>query len=166
MHVSERSESPYEPSPLQQHTKAPRVRVSVWIVGSVTLVCTLWTVILFVSRPDIERFLSQTIPGRHMPDAFDHLNDAVPIFFIFLTASLVVSLRLTLRQLYSLFIPLIAGPAMCVVGWYLTENFDDPNWFHLFAFATIGMLVSCLVTSVLAGMSKNPTEPRIAPKLR
>jgi RsiW-degrading membrane proteinase PrsW (M82 family) len=101
-----------------------------------------------------------------MTDAFDRLNDAVPIFFIFLTASLVVSLRLTMRQLYSLFMPLIAGPAICVVGWYLTEDFDDPNWFQLCALATIGMLVSCLVTALLAGMANNPTEPRIAPKLR
>lgn len=91
-----------------------------------------------------------------MPDAFDGLNDSVPTFFIFLTVSLVVSLRITLRQLYSLYIPLIAGPAMCVVGWYLTENLNDPNWFHLFALTTIGRLVSCLVTSVLAGISKNP----------
>lgn len=94
-----------------------------------------------------------------MPDAFDHLNDAVPIFFIFLSVSLFVSLRLIVRHLYSLFIPLIAGPAMCVVGWYSTENFDDPNWSQLFALLTIGMLVSCLVTGVLAGMSENPTEP-------
>ena len=162
MQASKPSESPYEPTPLQQHA---RVRVSVWLLGAVTLACTIWTVFLFVSRPDIERFLNQTIPGSHMPDAFDRLNDSVPIFFIFLTASLVVSLRLTMRQLYSLFTPLIAGPAMCVVGWFLTENFDDPNWFHLFALATVGMLVSCLVTSVLAGLSNNPTEPRIAPKL-
>lgn len=156
LQVPEQSESPHESSPLQQGLQTPRVNVGVWILGSFTLVCAIWTVILLVSRPDIERFLSQTIPGRHMPDAFDRLNDAVPIFCIFLTASLVVSIRLTMRQLYSLFIPLIAGPTMCVTGWYLTENFDDPNWFQLFALATIGMLVSCLVTSVLAGMSRDP----------
>jgi hypothetical protein len=166
LQVCERSESPYEPTPLPQPTKSSTVRVGVWLLGAVTLASIIWTVFLFVSRPDIERFLTQTIPGRHMPDAFDRLNESVPIFFIFLTISLVVMLLLALKQLYSLFIPLIAGPAMCVVGWYMTENFDDPNWFHLFALATIGMLVSCLVTTVLAGMSKKTTEPRIAPKLR
>lgn len=159
MKAFEPSESPSEPMPLQQNARLARMRLSVWLLGAVTLVCAIWTVFLFVSRPDIERFLIQTIPGRHMPDAFDHLNDAVPIFFIFLSVSLFVSLRLIVRHLYSLFIPLIAGPAMCVVGWYSTENFDDPNWSQLFALLTIGMLVSCLVTGVLAGMSENPTEP-------
>ena len=155
----DRLESPYKPIAREEHSLQLSSRVPVCLVSTVTFVCAVGTSYLFVYRPDVEQFLMETIPGRHLPDAFDHVNDAVSLFCILLTASLVVSLWLTLKQLHSLFIPLTAGPALCVVGWYLTENFDDPNWSHLFSLATIGMLASCVVTSVLAGMSKSSTEP-------
>ncbi len=40
----------------------------------------------------------------------------------------------------------------------MTENFDDPNWFHLFALTTIGMLLSCATTAVLLVATKKTVE--------
>jgi hypothetical protein len=46
-------------------------------------------------------------------------------------------------------VTLLFGPSACFAGWSLTENFNDPSWFDLFALATSGMLVSCAVTEEL-----------------
>ena len=121
--------------------------------------CAILTATLMSLRPDIERFLNQAVSVRHMPDAFNPLNKSIPFFMIHVTASFALSLWITIRQQYLLFIPLVTGPIMCLVGWYLTEDFADPNWFHLFALTTIGMFVSCLVTSVLSTMVK-PNGPK------
>ena len=102
---------------------------------------------------------SLPLPGKPMPDAFKGLNVAIPIFMIFVTASLLLFARIKSKQQYSLLIPLLFGPSACIAGWYLTENLNDPNWFDLFAITTTGMLVSCAVTALLSIADKKTTEP-------
>jgi hypothetical protein len=127
------------------------------IQGS-ALIAALFSLGLFLVRPDIERYLELNLPGHHMPDAFRGLNGIIAIFMLFVTATVLLVLRIETRRLYVLLIPLLFGPTACLTGWFLTENFDDPNWFLLFAPTTIGMLVSCAVTFVLLIATRKTTE--------
>ncbi len=104
---------------------------------------------LYSTHPDLERYLKQNVPGNPMPDAFNGLNNAMPVFMLFVMATILVSLWIERKCQQVLWIPLLFGPSACFAGWSVTENFDDPNWFHLLALTTIGMLVSCAVTAVL-----------------
>jgi hypothetical protein len=113
---------------------------------------------LFAMPTDVERFLKQNAPGQPMPDAFNELNNVIPVFMLFVTATMLLSLWIERKVQPALWIPLVFGPSACFAGWGVTENFDDPNWFHLFALTTIGMLVSCAVTAVLLIATKKTTE--------
>ncbi|AMV34964.1 hypothetical protein VN12_22750 [Pirellula sp. SH-Sr6A] len=84
-----------------------------------------------------------------MPDAFRGLNGMLAIFMMFVTATTLLAIAIETRRQYVLFIPLLFGPSACFVGWFLTENFNDPNWFLLIAPTTVGMVVSCAVTFVM-----------------
>jgi len=114
---------------------------------------------LFAAKPDIERYLTQNVPGTSMPDAFNGLNDSIPTFLLFVTGTLLLLARINRKRQYVLLLPLLFGPFACFVGWYLTENLSDPNWFDLFATTTIGMRVSCAVTALLSIASKKTTKP-------
>lgn len=94
-----------------------------------------------------------------MPDAFKGLNNSVPIWMIFVTGTLLLLVRIHRKRQHVLLLPLLFGPSVCFVGWYLTENMNDPEWFLLFAYMTIGMLVSCAVTALLSIASKKAKEP-------
>ena len=113
---------------------------------------------LFSMRPDFERYLKQNSFGNPMPDAFNGLNNALPIFMLFITATAFLSLWIERKRQHVLWIPLLFGPSACFAGWSVTENFNDPNWFHLLALTTIGMLVSCAVTAVMLIATKKTTE--------
>ena len=82
------------------------------------------------------------------------LNNSIPINLLFVTGTLLLLARITRKRQYVLLLPLLFGPTSCLVGWYLTENMSDPNWFHLFAITTIGMFVSCAVTALLSIVSR------------
>ena len=129
------------------------------------LVFGLATLVLFVARPNIERYLNKHAPDNHMPDAFNGLNDVIPTFIFFVTTTLMLAGQFLRNRQYRLFLPLFFGPFICVAGWFLTDNFADPNWFHLFALSTIGMLVSSMVSVVLSILDTKATEPSDAPKL-
>ena len=96
-----------------------------------------------------------------MPDAFKGLNSSIPIFLVFLTGTLLIVARIDRKRQYSLLLPLLFGPSICVAGWYVTENLNDPEWFLLFACTTIGMLVSCAVTASLSIADKKQLKDRI-----
>jgi uncharacterized membrane protein len=100
---------------------------------------------LFSVRPNIERYL----PGNPMPDAFNGLNNAMPVFMLFITATILVVLWIERKRQHVLLVPLLFGPSACFARWCLTENFNDPTWFHLFALTIMGMMVSCAVVVVL-----------------
>lgn len=121
------------------------------------IVAALFTVFLFALKPDIEQYLKQNVPGNPMPDAFNGLNGSIPIFMLLVTATLQLVTRLNRKRQNLLFLPLLFGPFVCSVGWYLTEDLSDPNWFHLFAITTIGMLVSSVVTALLSLVEKKTT---------
>ncbi|MDM4019606.1 hypothetical protein, partial [Roseiconus lacunae] len=104
-------------------------------------------------------FLADSMPGNHMPDAFDHLNSSIPIFVGLMTISFAFLFAIAMSERYSLVAPLFAGPVIGFLGWAVTENFQDPNWFHFVAIGIIGMLVSVLVTLVLAILPREATEP-------
>jgi hypothetical protein len=108
------------------------------------------TSMMLILRPNIERYLTEIAPGNHMPDAFRELNEVMPFFLLFGTTTAILAGRLVRRRQPSLFIPLLFGPLLCIAWWSATENFADPNWFHLFALSTIGMVVSTLVTFLLS----------------
>jgi len=114
---------------------------------------------LFAAKPDIESCLKQNVPWTSMPDAFNGLNDSIPIFMLFVTGTLLLLARINKKRQCVLLLPLLFGPFACFAGWYLTENLNDPNWFHLFATKTIGMLVSCAATALLSIASKKTTKP-------
>ena len=109
---------------------------------------------LFAPKPNIESYLSHNVPWTSMPDAFNGLNNSIPINMLFATGTLLLLARITRKRQYALLLPLLFGPTSCLVGWYMTENMNDPNWFHLFALTTIGMLVSCTVTALLSIVSQ------------
>ena len=114
----------------------------------------LVSICLFAAKPDIEAYLKQNVPWTSMPDAFNGLNNSIPINLLFVTGTLLLLARITRKRQYVLLLPLLFGPTSCLVGWYLTENMSDPNWFHLFAITTIGMFVSCAVTALLSIVSR------------
>jgi hypothetical protein len=101
------------------------------------------------------------MPGNPMPDAFNGLNGTTTVFMLFVTVTLLIAMRIETKRRCVLLLPLLFGPTACFTGWCLTENFEDPNWFHLFALCTIGMLVSCLVTVTLLVTNNETTEPAI-----
>lgn len=111
-------------------------------------------------KPDVEKYLKEHVPGNHMPDAFNELNETTPYFMLFATTTLMLAGRLVRQGHYVLFLPLLFGPLMCIAGWLVTENFGDPNWFHLSALMTIGMFVSSIVTFLLVIANPKTVEPR------
>ena len=128
----------------------------------IALLASLLSICLIALRPDIETILKQNVPGNPMPDAFNGLNGSIPIFMVFIAGTFLLLIRIVRKRLYSLLLPLLFGPSACFAGWYLTENWNDPNWFHLFAITTIGMLVSCAVTFILLAIeAKKTTEQTI-----
>jgi len=131
------------------------------LIQGLALISALVSLSLICIRPDIERYLKQNMPGNPMPDAFRGLNGTMTMFTLFVTATAVLALRIEIKRRYVLLLPLMFGPTACFTGWCLTENFNDPNWFHLFALTTIGMLVSCLVTAILSAVTKKTTEQTI-----
>ncbi len=113
---------------------------------------------LFTMPPDVERYLEQKRDWQPHADAFNGLNNIVPVFMLFVTATMLLSLWIERKVQPILWIPLLFGPSACFAGWSMTENFDDPNWFHLFALTTIGMLLSCATTAVLLVATKKTVE--------
>ena len=120
------------------------------LLQGLAIFATLFSALVLLLRPDIERHLKTSVPGNPMPDAFNGLNGSIPIFMILGTATLILISRIDRKRQYKLLLPLLFGPIACVVGWYLTENLNEPNWFHLFATTTIGMLVSCSITALMS----------------
>lgn len=131
------------------------------LIQGFALIAALFTLGLFIVRPDIERYLKQNLPGHHMPDAFHGLNGILAIFMLFVTATTLLMTTIEARRQYVLLIPLLFGPTACFAVWLLTENISDPNWFLLLAPTTIGMLVSCAVTFVLLIATRRTTEQSI-----
>ncbi len=84
-----------------------------------------------------------------MPDAFNHLNKALPIFTILLFLESLLAYSLVISSKLDLLIPLAAGPFLGGLSYLLVEGLSDPNWADLFAILTIGMLVSISVTVIL-----------------
>ena len=99
--------------------------------------------------PDVEAFLSKTFRGGSMPDAFNHLNKALPIFTILLFLQSLLAYSLVMSSKLDLLIPLATGPVLGGLIYLLVEGLSDPNWAELFAILTIGMLVSISVTVIL-----------------
>ena len=134
-------------------------------VGALAAMSGGLLILVLVLELDVERFLEDATPGPYMPDAFDHLNESTLPFVALLTLSLILLFAVIIRKRYSLVLPIFAGPAIGSVGWFVTENFQDPTWFHFVAISNIGMAVSCLVTSVLAILLRRSAEPGVVSKI-
>lgn len=137
------------------------VHLLTWAFGVLAVTFATIFALLLLLKPDIEGFLYDSLPGRHMPDAFDHLNESVPVFVALSTASLALLSIVTFKKQYLLIVALAAGPIISVLGWLATENFEDPNWSHLVGLGTIGMWVSCMATlwlSCLLRRSRTPVD--------
>lgn len=158
--------SPYTPLVISERGRSVTLGWLTYLFGSLATLSTVALGLLIVLKPDLEGFLMRSLPGHHMPDAFDHLNSSIPIFVVMMTISLALLTAVTMKERYSLVVSLTAGPVIGVVGWCATENFQDPNWFHFVASVVIGMFVSCLATSVLFMRPTRKTELSVAPKPR
>ena len=104
---------------------------------------------------DVEAFLSDTFRGQSMPDAFNHLNNALAIFTMFLFLQSLLAYSLMMSSKLEFLIPLAAGPVLGGLCYLLVDGVSDPNWCELFAILTIGMLVSIPVTLILVGIRAN-----------
>ncbi len=162
----ETQNSPYTPPAISERGRSVMLGWLTYLFGSLATLSAFALGLLLVRKPDLEGFLMDSLPGHHMSDAFDHLNSSIPVFAVMMTISLTLLTAVTMKERYSLVVSLTAGPVIGVVAWWATENFQDPNWFHFVAINVIGMLVSCLVTSVLAMLPRRTTEPSVAPKPR
>lgn len=118
------------------------------------------TGLFLAMQPDVAKYLKEHVPGNHMPDAFNGLNETTPYLLLFATTTFLIAGRLVRQGHYVLFLPLLFGPLICIAGWLVTENFGDPNWFHLSALMTIGMFVSSVVTFLLMIANSKTAEPR------
>jgi hypothetical protein len=120
-----------------------------------SIVVVVVSITLIATRPDFERYLKQNAPGNPRPDAFNGLNNAIPIFMTFVSATLVLATIIQMMHSKLLLLPLLFGPMVCFGGWTLVENWSDPNWSQLFGIMIVGMFVSCLVTSFLMLARRN-----------
>lgn len=135
--------------------------VRIRLLNVLAFIAAIVSLCLFTRPPDVERYLKQNAIGNPMPDAFNGLNSIIPVFMLLVTITMLLSLWIERKVQPILWIPLLFGPLACFAGWSMTENFHDPNWFHLFALTTIGMLVSCATTAVLLVATKKTTEQSI-----
>ncbi len=131
------------------------------LIQVLTAVAALFSVYLYTQRPDIEQYSKLYFPGNPKPDAFNGLNKAIPLLMVMITVSLLLAARINGRRQFVLYLPLSFGPSACLVGWYVTEDLSDPNWFDLTALATIGMLVSCAITTLLSFAIKQSARQAI-----
>ena len=104
---------------------------------------------------EVEAFLSGAFRGQSMPDAFNHLNNALPIFTIFLFLQSLLAYSLMMSSKLEFLIPLATGPVLGGLCYLLVDGVSDPNWCELFAMLTIGMLVSIPVTLILVRIRAN-----------
>lgn len=153
------SDSPYEPANLESDLDSEVTAPSaiVFLLWSLTAINILLAALVLFLEPDVESFLAYNLPGPHMPDAFKHLNQNMPMTMILVATSSALAAWNAMQRRYKMLVPLFAGPGMCFIGWYMTENWDDPFWFDLVALTSLGMLVSCAVTTVLM-ISQNSRE--------
>ena len=104
---------------------------------------------------DVESFLKDKFRGQSMPDAFNDLNNALPIFTIFLFLQSLLAYSLMRSSKLEFLIPLAAGPVLGGLCYLLRDGVSDPNWCELFTILTIGMLVSIPVTLILVRIRAN-----------
>lgn len=145
------SDSPYEPANLESDfdskvTASPALASLLW---GLTAINALAAAFVLFQKPDVESFLMDYLPGPHMPDAFRGLNQSIPMTMMLVATSSALASWNAMDRRYKMLVPLLAGPAMCFIGSWMTENWDDPNWLNLVATTSLGMLVSCVITAVL-----------------
>lgn len=129
----ETQNSPYRPPLTSEQGRSLTPRWLPHLAGALAVLSAVVFALLLVLKPDVERYLADSMPGNHMQDAFDHLNRSIPIFVGLMTISLALLFAITLKERYSLVVPLLAGPMIGLMGWLVTENFQDQNWFHFVA---------------------------------
>lgn len=145
------SDSPYEPANLESDLDSGDTPPSalVPVLWALTSVNALLAALVLFLEPNVESFLAYNLPGPHMPNAFKHLNQNMPMTMILVATNSALAAKNVMQRRYKMLMPLFAGPGMCFIGWYMTENWDDPSWFHLVALTSLGMLIACAITAVL-----------------
>lgn len=126
-----------------------KANFNIRLAQSSAFATTLISFYILATKPDFERYLIENAPGNPMTDAFNGLNKMIPVFMILLAGTVIVFAIIYQTRKYIFMIPLLFGPMICFVGWYVTENFEDPSWFHMVAITAVGMLVSCPITTIL-----------------
>lgn len=145
------SDSPYEPANLESDSdsKVTAPSALVFLLWSLTAINVLLAALVLFLEPDVESFLAYNLSGPRMPDAFRSLNQCIPMTIVLVATSSALASWIVMQRRYKMLVPLLAGPGMCFIGWWMTENWDDPHWFNLVATTSLGMLVSCVITAVL-----------------
>lgn len=140
---------PYEPPTATLSDIRNPIRLLSVLLKLLAGASVMATILIFATSPNLEEFFREYAPWHSMPDAFDHLNGTIPIFMLFMSITLVLLNWIDSLRRPVLAVPALAGPTMAVVGWLMTADLGDPNWFELFALTTIGLFVSGLVTFLL-----------------
>ena len=71
---------------------------------------------------DVESFLKDKFRGQSMPDAFNDLNNALPIFTIFLFLQSLLAYSLLRSSKLEFLIPLAAGPVLGGLCYWLVRR--------------------------------------------
>ena len=154
-------DSPYRSAPIAEPSGNNQKILRHLRLATIPTILLLSTGYVFLTRPNLETYLNHSWPWNSRPDAFMHINNAILPFMTLSTCTSAIGAWVLATHRKSLTIPLTAGPLICAIGWSITDDYQDPTWFHLFALMTIGMLVSCVVTIVLAPLVRS-TEPSVA----
>jgi hypothetical protein len=144
---------------------AKRCHLKVTATWFVLLVLTaLWVAVfsqLFVGERDLEAYLRQRFRGRALPDAFEFVNDAAPVYFWLHTLVCVASFVAAFTNRHDVLCVLCIGPALSLVLIVLGQSWSDPSWFVILNVASIGSLVS-LVVAFGHWFFKRPALPAIS----
>ena len=100
----------------------------------------LVSICLFAAKPDIEEYLRQNVPWTSMPDAFNGLNNSIPINLLFVTGTLLLLVRVNRCQWALQKGPLMSASKGATIGdcceplrlgpWYVLKLFKKQKGNH------------------------------------
>ena len=123
-------------------------RFALGIIGADWVAATGASMLLPLPPFDLEAWLIRHFPTGHR-DKYEFVNRLIqpPISLIWI-AWISASIGLIVAKRYKLLLLNAIGPVVSAAMVAPTEDWNDPQWFTIGAFISIGGLVSLFVTSV------------------
>lgn len=123
-------------------------RIALGIIGAVWVAITGASMLLSSPPFDLEAWLIHHFPTGHR-DQYEFVNRLIqpPISLLWI-AWISASIGLLVAKRYKLLLLNIVGPVVSAAMVAPTEDWNDPQWFTIGAFITIGGLVSLLITGI------------------